>query len=41
MFEQAFKNIDHVHRTPFEILDEIAALDRESAGAFGTVRELL
>ena len=29
------------HRSPQEIMDEIAALDAESAGVIGKIRELL
>jgi len=30
-----------VHRSPQEIMDEIAALDAEAAGVLATIRELL
>ncbi len=39
MFEQAFKNI--AHRGPQEIMDEIAALDAESAEVLGNIKALL
>jgi len=45
MFELAFKNPKGgevaAHRTPQEIMDEIAALDAESAAALKPIRGLL
>ena len=44
-FDLSVKNPDGgavvVHRAPQEILDEIAALDAESAEVLATIRELL
>ena len=51
MFEQAFKNIDDVlhnnageeiaHRSPAEMMKEIAALDQESAEVLNSIKALL